>query len=121
MPDWGGRGWKFERGTIQVSDASYSRWFLDTTVGTSRLEAFSDGVMAVIITITALSLKAPLSGSFSALSRRLPDYSSISSASPSSEFTGTTITTFCAVTRHISGGVMWANSTRSSGSHSSQS
>jgi len=32
------------------------------TIGTSRLEAFSDGVMAVIITITALSLKAPLSG-----------------------------------------------------------
>ena len=45
----------------------------ETTVGTSRLEAFSDGVMAVIITITALSLKAPLSGSFSALSWRLPE------------------------------------------------
>lgn len=40
--------------------------------GTSRLEAFSDGVMAVIITITALSLKAPDGSSFSALGHRLP-------------------------------------------------
>ena len=68
----------------------------ETTISTSRLEAFSDGVMAVIITITALSLKAPLSGSFSALSRRLPDYSSISSVSLSSGSTGTITTTFCA-------------------------
>jgi len=36
-------------------------------IGTSRLEAFSDGVMAVIITITALSLKAPDGTGFSAL------------------------------------------------------
>lgn len=37
-----------------------------------RLEAFSDGVMAVIITIMALELKAPVSGSFHALGGRLP-------------------------------------------------
>jgi len=41
-------------------------------IGTSRLEAFSDGVMAVIITIMALELKAPLGSGFSALSQRLP-------------------------------------------------
>lgn len=50
----------------------------ETETGTSRLEAFSDGVMAVIITITALSLKAPLSGSFTAFSRRCQSYSSTS-------------------------------------------
>jgi uncharacterized membrane protein len=41
-------------------------------IGTGRLEAFSDGVMAVIITIMAFELKAPLGPSFHALSQRLP-------------------------------------------------
>jgi uncharacterized membrane protein len=39
---------------------------------TSRLEAFSDGVLAVIITIMALELKAPEDGSFHSLKARLP-------------------------------------------------
>jgi uncharacterized membrane protein len=39
---------------------------------TSRLEAFSDGVLAVIITITAFGLRAPVGGSFGALGHRLP-------------------------------------------------
>jgi len=39
---------------------------------TSRLEAFSDGVLAVIITITAFGLRAPAGGSFGALGHRLP-------------------------------------------------
>ena len=37
-----------------------------------RLEAFSDGVLAVIITIMALELKAPAVGSFTGLRGRLP-------------------------------------------------
>lgn len=41
-------------------------------VTTHRLEAFSDGVMAVIITITAFELKAPGGASFSALRTQLP-------------------------------------------------
>jgi uncharacterized membrane protein len=39
---------------------------------TGRLEAFSDGVLAVIITIMALELKAPAEGDFHHLSDRLP-------------------------------------------------
>lgn len=39
---------------------------------TGRLEAFSDGVLAVIITIMAFELKAPAGGSFSSLRERLP-------------------------------------------------
>jgi len=39
---------------------------------TGRLEAFSDGVLAVIITIMALELKAPAGGSFQDLHDRLP-------------------------------------------------
>ena len=39
---------------------------------TGRLEAFSDGVIAVIITIMALELKAPVGGTFASLRERLP-------------------------------------------------
>ena len=39
---------------------------------TGRLEAFSDGVLAVIITIMALELKAPVGDRFSDLGARLP-------------------------------------------------
>jgi TMEM175 potassium channel family protein len=39
---------------------------------TGRLEAFSDGVLAVIITIMALELKPPEGGDFHALRDRLP-------------------------------------------------
>ena len=39
---------------------------------TGRVEAFSDGVMAVIITIMALELRAPLGGSGADLRARLP-------------------------------------------------
>jgi TMEM175 potassium channel family protein len=39
---------------------------------TGRLEAFSDGVMAVIITIMAFELKAPVGGHFADLRHRLP-------------------------------------------------
>ena len=39
---------------------------------TGRLEAFSDGVLAVIITIMALELKAPVDGDFRSLRERIP-------------------------------------------------
>ena len=39
---------------------------------TGRLEAFSDGVLAVIITIMALELKAPAGHGFAALGERVP-------------------------------------------------
>jgi uncharacterized membrane protein len=77
--------------------------------GTSRLEAFSDGVIAVIITITALSLKAPDGGSFSALSHRVPD---LLVYILSFAFIGIYWNNhhhLLRATRHISGGVMWAN------------
>ena len=39
---------------------------------TGRVEAFSDGVLAVIITIMAFELRAPVAGSFAGLRGRLP-------------------------------------------------
>ena len=41
-------------------------------MGTARTEAFSDGVMAVIITIMALELRAPAGATLEALRGRLP-------------------------------------------------
>ena len=78
-------------------------------IGTSRLEAFSDGVMAVIITITALSLKAPSGSDFSALSHRLP---ALLVYILSFAFVGIYWNNhhhLLRATRHISGSVMWAN------------
>ena len=42
-------------------------------IGTDRLEAFSDGVLAVLITITAFELRSPSGPGFHALSQRLPE------------------------------------------------
>jgi uncharacterized membrane protein len=79
------------------------------TIGTSRLEAFSDGVMAVIITITALSLKAPAGSDFSALGHRLP---ALLVYILSFAFVGIYWNNhhhLLRATHHISGSVMWAN------------
>ena len=41
---------------------------------TDRLEAFSDAVMAVIITIMAFNVKPPTGASFSAVRASLPEF-----------------------------------------------
>ena len=79
------------------------------TIGTSRLEAFSDGVMAVIITITALSLRIPNGSSFTALGHRLPE---LLIYILSFTFIGIYWNNhhhLLRATHHISGGVMWSN------------
>jgi len=43
-------------------------------MATSRLEAFSDGVIAIIITIMVLELKAPHAGEWSALAGLVPQF-----------------------------------------------
>lgn len=78
-------------------------------MGSNRLEAFSDGVMAVIITILALELRPPKSPTLSALRDEAP-----------SLFIYVLAFTFIAIywnnhhhllraTTRISGAVMWAN------------
>jgi TMEM175 potassium channel family protein len=76
---------------------------------TSRVEAFSDGVLAVIITIMALELKAPLGGSFSDLRDRLP---ALLVYVLSFTFIGIYWNNhhhLLRATRQITGAVMWAN------------
>jgi uncharacterized membrane protein len=55
-----------------MSDATDSAARPSVERETNRLEAFSDGVLAVIITIMVLELKAPAGTSFGDLRQRLP-------------------------------------------------
>jgi uncharacterized membrane protein len=78
-------------------------------MGKSRLEAFSDGVFAILITIMVLELKIPHGGSFAVLKPLVPVFSSY-------------ILSFIYVgiywnnhhhllhsMRRVSGGILWAN------------
>ena len=76
---------------------------------TGRLEAFSDGVLAVIITIMALELKAPVEGTFRSLHERLPE---LLFYILSLTFVGIYWNNhhhLLRAARRISAGVMWAN------------
>jgi uncharacterized membrane protein len=76
---------------------------------TGRLEAFSDGVLAVIITIMALELKAPDGYDFVALGHRLP---ALLIYILSFTFVGIYWNNhhhLLRAARRISAGVMWAN------------
>ena len=63
---------------------------------TSRLEAFSDGVIAILITIMVLELEAPHGRDLAALRPLLPVLASyLLSLHPTSASTGATTTTCC--------------------------
>jgi uncharacterized membrane protein len=79
------------------------------TIGTSRLEAFSDGVMAVIITITALSLRVPNGSSFTALGKRLPDLLVYILSFTIIGIYWNNHHHLLRATHHIDGAVMWSN------------
>ena len=76
---------------------------------TGRLEAFSDGVLAVIITIMALELKAPVGGDFGSLRDRIP---ALLVYILSFTFVGIYWNNhhhLLRAARRVTGGVMWAN------------
>jgi uncharacterized membrane protein len=76
---------------------------------TGRLEAFSDGVLAVIITIMAFELKAPVGGDFRSLRERLP---SLLVYILSFTFVGIYWNNhhhLLRAARRVTAGVMWAN------------
>ena len=76
---------------------------------TARVEAFSDGVLAVIITIMALELRAPLGGSGAALRARIP---ALLVYILSFVFIGIYWNNhhhLLRAARRVTGGVMWAN------------
>jgi len=88
---------------------SPTRAVADADLGPGRLTAFSDGVLAVIITITALGLRPPDGTSFDSLAHRLPALLIyILSFAYIGIYWNNHHHLFRA-TERINGGVMWAN------------
>ena len=78
-------------------------------MGTGRLEAFSDGVIAIIITVMVLELKMPQGTDFSAL---LPVLSPLMSYALSFIYVGIYWNNHHHMLRaasHVNGGILWAN------------
>jgi TMEM175 potassium channel family protein len=87
----------------QPAAAGSSRW------DTDRLEAFSDGVMAVIITIMAFGLEVPSGTSWHDLWTRLPDLLIYALSFIVIGIYWNNHHHLFRATDRISGGVMWAN------------
>lgn len=78
-------------------------------MGKSRLEAFSDGVIAILITIMVLELKVPHGSDLASLA---PMYPVVASYALSFVYLGIYWNNhhhLLHVTRRVTGGIMWAN------------
>ncbi|HVY91844.1 MAG TPA: TMEM175 family protein [Bryobacteraceae bacterium] len=78
-------------------------------MGKSRLEAFSDGVFAILITIMVLELKTPEGGSFAALRPLLPVFSSYVLSFLYLGIYWSNHHHLLHSMRRVSGGILWAN------------
>ncbi len=78
-------------------------------MNTNRMEAFSDGVIAIIITIMVLELKVPHGTDLAALVPMIPKFLGYVLSFVTSASTGTTTITCCRPTKQVSGGILWAN------------
>jgi len=78
-------------------------------MGTGRLEAFSDGVLAIIITIMVLELKVPHGDSLSALKPLIPTFLSYLLSFINVGIYWNNHHHLMHVVKHIDGRCMWAN------------
>ena len=78
-------------------------------MGTNRLEAFSDGVIAIIITIMVLELRAPHEASLDALRPLLPVFLSYVLSFIFVGIYWNNHHHLIKATRQITGGLLWAN------------
>ncbi len=78
-------------------------------MGKSRVEAFSDGVFAIIITIMVLELKVPHGVHFSALKPLLPVFMSYILSFIYLGIYWNNHHHLLHTVKHVSGGVLWAN------------
>ncbi len=76
----------------------------------ARVEAFSDGVMAVIITIMVLDLRAPISGEPAALVRLWPSFGIYLVSFFMATIYWINHHSLMAQARHVTTGLLWANS-----------
>jgi uncharacterized membrane protein len=74
-----------------------------------RLEAFSDGVFAIIITITVLDLKIPHGASLAALGAALPEFLSYALSLAYVGIYWTNHHHMLHATRQVTGAILWAN------------
>jgi uncharacterized membrane protein len=80
-----------------------------SAIGKSRLEAFSDGVLAIIITIMVLELKVPHGDTIEALEPLLPVLLSYALSFVYVGIYWNNHHHMLHATRHIDGSIMWAN------------
>lgn len=78
-------------------------------MGKNRLEAFSDGVLAIILTIMVLELKVPHGGGLDALKPLLPGFLSYVLSFIYVGIYWNNHHHMLHATHHVSGGVLWAN------------
>jgi len=78
-------------------------------MGTGRLEAFSDGVLAIIITIMVLELRVPHGTDLAALRPLIPVFLSYVLSFVYVGIYWNNHHHMLHVTKHVSGGVLWAN------------
>jgi len=78
-------------------------------MGKGRLEAFSDGVFAIIITIMVLEIKAPETGSFRALLSQLPTFISYVLSFIYVGIYWNNHHHMFQLTEHVNGRILWAN------------
>src|SRR5882672_675451 len=75
----------------------------------NRLEAFSDGVLAIIITIMVLELKVPPGADLAALKPKLPVFLSYVLSFIYVGIYWNNHHHMFQCTRHVTGGILWAN------------
>ena len=78
-------------------------------MGKTRLEAFSDGVIAIIITIMVLELRAPHETELDAIRPLLPVFSSYVLSFVYIGIYWSNHHHLLHTARHVTGGIMWAN------------
>ena len=78
-------------------------------MSTTRLEAFSDGVVAILITIMVLELRPPHDPSFGALRAILPTFLSYVLSFVFLAIYWNNHHHMLHLTRHVTGGILWAN------------
>jgi uncharacterized membrane protein len=76
---------------------------------TQRLEAFTDGVVAIVITIMVLDLKAPAGSSFSSLAAGVPVFLAYALSFANVGIFWNNHHHMLHVTKRINGTVLWAN------------
>ncbi len=78
-------------------------------MGKNRMEAFSDGVLAIIITIMVLEMKVPMGTDFAALKPLLPVFFSYVLSFVYIGIYWNNHHHMLHVTQHVSGSILWAN------------